>query len=320
MFDTHYDLLTVAYKAYLENDFRYLENWCKAYNENNVLGVIANLYFTSEEEMTKEINPNYYQKNVSVVEMFKIAKDIIEIYLPDTKIIYSIEGCNYLEISELDKLYELGLRNILPVWNRKNKYASGNRSNDGLTNEGKKLIDKLIELGISIDLSHTNEKSFNDILDYIEIKDEKPLIMASHSNCRSLCNRDRNLYDYQLKRLKEVDGLVGIFSNRNFIVPNEIKDSITSNEKRKKYIEHINHCVEILGLDNVVVATDDMDFCKDADIEYGNLAIYNYKNIKQELTNDLSKYYNKEEIEKILYKNMLNRYNRIINIRKEKKI
>ena len=31
MFDMHYDLLSVAYCAYLKNDYSFLEEWCSAY-------------------------------------------------------------------------------------------------------------------------------------------------------------------------------------------------------------------------------------------------------------------------------------------------
>ena len=39
MFDTHYDLLTIAYQAYVTGDYTYLENISKFFHENNVNGV-----------------------------------------------------------------------------------------------------------------------------------------------------------------------------------------------------------------------------------------------------------------------------------------
>ena len=55
---------------------------------------------------------------------------------------------------------------------------------------------------------------------------------------------------------------MGIFSNRNFIVPNEIKDKVSQEEKEAYYLEHVKHVVDLIGVDYVAVATDDMDFCK----------------------------------------------------------
>lgn len=324
MFDAHYDLLSIAYVCYLKNDYSYLEERIKSYRNDNVQGVIANLYFMSEEEMKEELHPKYYQKEVSVVEMFRISTEIIKSYLPNTDLIFSIEGCDFLETSDLDELYSLGLRNILPVWNNKNKYASGNRSNQGLTEEGKCLLEKAIELGISIDLSHANKKSFDDITSYLMEKKaagEDFFVMASHSNARSKCTRERNLEDDQLLAIKELNGLVGVFSNRNFIVPECLKEKVNQQEKEQYYLEHINHIVDLIGIDHVVLATDDMDFCKEADAEYGEVQIYSYDNIAKNVQSTLEQRYSIEDTYQIMYGNMKQRYDMINNkVRKGDKV
>ena len=324
MFDAHYDLLSIAYVCYLKNDYSYLEERIKSYRNDNVQGVIANLYFMSEEEMKEELHPKYYQKEVSVVEMFRISTEIIKSYLPNTDLIFSIEGCDFLETSDLDELYSLGLRIILPVWNNKNKYASGNRSNQGLTEEGKCLLEKAIELGISIDLSHANKKSFDDITSYLMEKKaagEDFFVMASHSNARSKCTRERNLEDDQLLAIKELNGLVGVFSNRNFIVPESLKEKVNQQEKEQYYLEHINHIVDLIGIDYVVLATDDMDFCKEADAEYGEVQIYSYDNIAKNVQSTLEQRYSIEDAYQIMYGNMKQRYDMINNkVRKGDKV
>lgn len=324
MFDAHYDLLSIAYVCYLKNDYSYLEERIKSYRNDNVQGVIANLYFMSEEEMKEELHPKYYQKEVSVIEMFRISAEIIKSYLPNTDLIFSIEGCDFLKTSDLDELYSLGLRNILPVWNNKNKYASGNRSNQGLTEEGKCLLEKAIELGISIDLSHANKKSFDDITSYLMEKKaagEDFFVMASHSNARSICTRERNLEDDQLLAIKELNGLVGVFSNRNFIVPESLKEKVNQQEKEQYYLKHINHIVDLIGIDHVVLATDDMDFCKEADAEYGKVQIYSYDNIAKNVQSTLEQRYSIEDTYQIMYGNMKQRYDMINNkVRKGDKV
>lgn len=312
MFDMHYDLLTLAYVCYVKQDFTYLKNWCSAYREDNVKGVFANLYFMSKEEMIEELDPNYVQETVPIIDMFKISKEIIETVLPNTKILYSIEGCDYLEVEELEALYEAGLHSILPVWNEENKYASGNRSKKGLTEAGKKLLDQAITLGIGIDLSHANENSFFDIINYIKTHSNKEevVVYASHSNARDLCTRTRNLTVDEIKALQEVGGTVGVFANRNFVV--EEKDQATP-QQQTKYLAHINYMVKRMGIDHVALATDDMDFCKEADPEYGHLAIFPYQNISSEIHTLLETTYSEEECQKLLYTNAENIYNKLIN-------
>ena len=64
-----------------------------------------------------------------------------------------------------------------------------------------------------------------------------------------------------------------------------------------------------------MLATDNMDFCKGADKEYGELAIYNYCLLKNEITESLSSYFNENTIKKFMY---LNAKKRIFEVTKTK--
>lgn len=315
MIDLHFDLLTKLYMSYLNNDFTYIEEYVKKINDDNVTGLIANLCFMSKEEMKNEYHENYYNQDISVIEMFIIVKELLDKYLPNKNIIMSIEGCDYVNIEDLDKLYELGLRAILPVWNEENKYASGNRSNNGLTPLGYKFIMHAIELGIGIDLSHANINSFNDIFEVARNAKNQgfnPIIYASHSNVYNLCDRDRNLNDEQLLKIKELDGVVGLFSHRNFIYKDSLKNKIDNNIVIDKYLEHINYLNDLFGgIDNICVSTDDMSFCGEYDQDYYECPIFNYSTIKSELVKCLRMCYNDEGIFKILEGNALKLFNRL---------
>lgn len=307
MIDMHYDILSVLYSSYIQGDFSYIENWVKNYNNDNVTGIIANLYFMSEDEMEEELG-DYFDKNVSVLDMFRVVVCLFEKYLPNTKVVYSIEGCDYIkDCDELEKLYQFGLRNILLVWNNKNKYGSGNRSDDGLTFLGKEFLIKAIDLGISIDLSHMNKNTFWDTIDLL--REQKKLgksfkVIVSHSNCFSLCRNSRNLDDEQILALKEFDVIMGIVSYEPFVSERE---DISDDLLKDKYLEHINHVVSLLGIDHVGIATDDMTFATSLfGVDEGK-EVFSYHNIKSDLTKLLSRVYNKDEIEKILYRNIYNK-------------
>lgn len=304
MIDTHYDLLTVAYVCYLKNDYQKLDEISKEIRTSGVSYIFANLYFMSKEEMINELHKNYYDENVSILEMFRISKTILENYLPNINFIYSIEGCDYLKIEDLDPLYNNGLRAIILVWNEKNRYGSGNRTTACLTKEGAEFLNKAISLGMGIDLSHANDNTFYDMIEVIKENQKqgrKVICYASHSNSRKLYNRLRNLTDSQILALKEVGGLIGVFSNKNFVSNDNFKE---------KYLEHIIHISNLIGVDNIMLSTDDMRFMGDYDKYYLESSIFDYSNITNEVKTLLMKYFSIDDTNKIM---LLNCYNKIIN-------
>lgn len=301
LIDTHYDLLTILYCCYLKNDYSYIERIKE--DLKDVKGLIANLYFMNPEEMKEELEIDH----IDVYEMFKISTNLFKEHFKDKKVIFSIEGCDYIkDIKELENLYKLGLRNILLVWNNENKYGSGNNTNKGLTKLGEEFIKKAVELGICIDLSHMNKTTFSDTTILLKTlsKNYNIKIIASHSNCYELCNNSRNLDDDQLKQIKELNGMLGLVSYGPFINENE-------ENLEKKYLNHIKHAEKILGIDNIMIATDNMDFARDMYHIQENKSLLKHKNAINKLTSLLKTNYNEEEIEKILFKNAENYFRRI---------
>jgi membrane dipeptidase len=305
MIDMHYDLLSIIYQSYLRMDYSYLEEWLSNYNSDNVSGLLANMYFMSPEEMKEELGETL--EEIDVLEMFKKAIEVFNKYNLNIDILFSIEGCDYIkDTEELEKLYELGLRNILLVWNNPNKYGSGNRGDYGLTELGKEFIRKAVDLGISIDLSHMNEKTFKDtvsLLKTLKGEGKEVKVIASHSNSYNVCPHMRNLDDDELMAIKELDGIVGVVSYSEFVLDN----SATDEKLKKAYLKHIKYMVDMLGIDHVGVASDDMTFDNYFYSGVSGKMVFNYKTIKNDLVELLSTDFNKEEIDKILYKNVYNK-------------
>ena len=298
MIDLHHDLLSIMYYSYLRNDYTYLKEWLNNFSNNNVSGLLANLYYMSPEEMQEEMG----NVEINVLEMFKKSTSLFKEYLPNENVIYSIEGCDYIkDINELEELYNLGLRNILLVWNSPNKYGSGNRGDYGLTDLGKEFLIKAIDLGISIDMSHMNKKTFYDTIELIKEekrKGKQVKVLASHSNCYEICHHQRNLDDEQLKALKEVNGLLGLVSYVPFV-----KDAEDERDPKEVYLSHIEHAISILGIDNVGVSSDDMTFADALFQEYYGDMVFDYSLIKEELKALLQTKYSDTDIEKIMFKN-----------------
>lgn len=310
MFDCHYDLLTYILMKKKEQEF--LKNYCsKVYNKNNITGGIFNLFYMSKEEMKDEIGIT--ENQINVIENLREVKQYIEgnqLISDDIDYIFGIEGTDYLEkIEDIDILYSLGLRSTNIVWNHENKFGGGAKAREdcGLTELGRKLVEKLIKKRIAIDLSHANEKTFWDIVQiakkYRE-KGENPIVFASHSNAKAICNVPRNLSDEQILAIKALDGVIGMVSIKRFCInTNDICNPIIDYEQ--EYMKHFNHVKNLLGgVEHIAVATDDMRYYYIKPEYYQNANIYKHDQVKEKLSKDLERNnYNKAEIEKILNTN-----------------
>ena len=82
--------------------------------------------------------------------------------------ILAIEGGGGLlaDSPELDTLYRMGLRVMGLCWDTNELATSAWDENDlGLSEEGKRLVDRLSAYGIIIDVSHLSDKSFYDVIE-----------------------------------------------------------------------------------------------------------------------------------------------------------
>lgn len=314
MFDCHYDLLTYIYIN--RNNIKKVKKYCENIFKYNITGGIFNLFYMSPKEMKEELGIT--KEEINIIENLKVVNKLIKenkLIPKNIKYIYGIEGLDYLEkIEDIDKIYDLGVRSVNIVWNNDNKFGGGAKGDKrrGLTNLGKELVKKLVDKKIAIDLSHANERMFHDIVNLcneLKQKGKKPIVFVSHSNARELCDVPRNLTDDQIRKIKELDGIIGIVGVKSFC----IKEDKFNNDKEKyykAYIEHIKYLKDLLGgVDNIAVSTDDMTYYGTK--YYKNFNVFKQENVKHELQELLwVNGFTREEIEKILY---LNFYEKISN-------
>jgi len=118
------------------------------------------------------------------------------------------------------------------------------------------------ELGIFLDVSHMNDRSFCDAIELTELPP-----FATHSNSRAVCNNPRNLSDEQFKLIKEKGGFVGINYYPLFVTGSK-KARITD------IIKHMEHFLglggeDVIGLgsdfDGIDFVTDDLSSIGDID-------------------------------------------------------
>ena len=118
----------------------------------------------------------------------------------------------------------------------------------GLTQLGKDFLDVLESLGIIIDVSHLNDKSFWDVLSYTN----GPII-ASHSNLRKRADHKRNITDEMVMELAKTGGGIGINFCKGFLSIDQEKHPAN----RHCIQEMIKEVINLTGsYDSVMIGTD----------------------------------------------------------------
>lgn len=206
------------------------------------------------------------------------------------RVFLSLEGGEPItDKASLLKLYEEGVRMATLTWNYSNHLAAGVLEKDekkGLTSFGREIAEEMNRLGIIIDVSHLNDKSFWDI---IEIS-KKPII-ASHSNSRSICKNPRNLTDEQFLAIKNKGGAVGINFYPLFLSDNG--DAAISD-----IIRHTEHFLSLGGENNICIGSDSdgIDF-----LPQGMIGIWDIDKLFNEM---LRLGYSENLVKNISYTNM----------------
>lgn len=162
----------------------------------------------------------------------------------------SIEGGEAVEadLGILRMLHRLGLRAMTLTWNERNQIADGageGRTKGGLTNFGVELVKEMNNIGMVVDVSHLSDPGFFDAIETTT----KPVI-ASHSNCRAICNHRRNLTDDMIKILADNGGVMGMNFSAAFVDENKEKATL------ERVLDHVGHIVKVASVDHVGIGSD----------------------------------------------------------------
>lgn len=154
------------------------------------------------------------------------------------------------ELESLEYFKNHGLKMMTLTWNGENELGYGVKTNSekGLKDFGKAVIEKMQKDKIIIDVSHLNEEGFSDVL-----KNTSSSFVASHSNCYSIHKHERNLKDWQIKKIIERKGLIGLCYYDEFLGENE--------KTMQNFYQHLTHIIN-LGGEDAVSCGSDFDGCE----------------------------------------------------------
>lgn len=209
-----------------------------------------------------------------------------------------VEGGHMIEddMAKLDSLYKRGMRYMTLTWNNSTSWATSamdetehadSLKHKGLTDFGKRIVRRMNELGVIVDLSHVGEQTFYDAI----ATSSKPVLL-SHSSVWNICPVFRNVKDDQIRAVAKNRGVIDINFYSGFIDSTfakkmallegtegkRIKDSLGQgydqaklNQVWNKYfhdqlepyrptisklVDHIDYIVKLVGDDYVGIGSD----------------------------------------------------------------
>lgn len=167
-----------------------------------------------------------------------------------------MEGADPIRVpEEAEYWYERGLRLIGLAWDD-TRYAASAWSDgrDGLTKEGNHLLEVMADLGFILDLTHMSEKATIESLERYE-----GIVVATHTNCRTLVPGQRQFSDTQIRLLGERDGVMGTVLYNPFLLKGWRKSDRKEAVTLEHVVAHIDHICQILGNAHHVGIGSDLD-------------------------------------------------------------
>jgi membrane dipeptidase len=203
--------------------------------------------------------------------------------------LFGVEGGYMLtpgdELDHLRRFAALGARYLTLTHTNPSPFggSSGDASDgQGLTEQGRALLEEMWRLGIIADVSHVSDPLFWDV-----VRMAKKPILASHSSSRALANVPRNLTDAMLRAIARTGGAAcvnfyaGFLDAHVFAEINAAEDRLTKRgvdvrkltivEERRALLpelaqvkmptvatvaDHIEHMVRVAGADHVCLGSD----------------------------------------------------------------
>jgi len=157
-------------------------------------------------------------------------------------------SCIENEVDRIDILFGLGIRSMGVNYSESNMLGSGLKElrDGGLTDFGYDAVIRMNKVGMLIDASHVSDQNALDI-----IEASKQPIILSHCGARVMTPTTRMFPDEVIQALAENEGVIGIEAAPGLTATkNHPVHSIDS------YMEHIEYCIELVGIDYVGCGPD----------------------------------------------------------------
>ncbi|HYE42305.1 MAG TPA: membrane dipeptidase [Caulobacteraceae bacterium] len=162
--------------------------------------------------------------------------------------IYSFESVEMLDgkLDRIDEFHGRGVRVMQLCYNQPSAFASGvmSRESTGLTPLGHEAVERMNRLGVSIDVSHSDERSTLETL----AASKRP-VSVTHAGCAALEAHPRHKSDAVLRAVADQGGVVGIYE-LPYLTGGRRQPTV------EDYMAHMAHALKVCGEDHVGVGSD----------------------------------------------------------------
>ncbi len=120
----------------------------------------------------------------------------------------------------------------------------------GLTETGKQVVEKMIQLGMMIDISHSTPIARKEVYDIIDASGRRVPLLATHVGAYELDPTPYNLTDWEIKRIARDGGVIGVIFMPYWLMPKESAHGLDA------VSQHMQYLVKVGGEDCVGIGTD----------------------------------------------------------------
>ena len=164
--------------------------------------------------------------------------------------VISLEGAAMIEteLDRIDVLYGMGMRSLGIAYSEGNALGAGLKepAHFGLTSFGHRAVKRMNQLGIAIDISHSNDATSMDT-----IKASQHPVFITHAGARALWDTPRLKPDEVIRACADKGGVIGIEA-----APHTTITRTTLTHSLESFMEHFEYCAELVGIDHVAFGPD----------------------------------------------------------------
>jgi membrane dipeptidase len=146
----------------------------------------------------------------------------------------------------IDMFRQFGVRIMQLTYNNRSIFGDGclEPGNAGLSKAGVAAVQKMNNLGVAVDLSHSGYRTTSE-----GISESKKPVLISHSGCAAIYAHPRNKPDEILKSLADRGGYFGVY-----LMPYVVASPTVPT--REHVLNHVIHAIDVCGADHVGIGSD----------------------------------------------------------------